>query len=115
MRQTAFNGEMSKWDVSKVTNMNGMFQSATSFNGDISKWDVSRAIYLDEMFLGATSFNQQLCGAAWVNSKADKDDMFEGSSGSIASRLLRSLTLCDSAALFGRKITVSSTTPLGYA
>ena len=37
----AFNGDLSKWDVSRATDMSGMFDGATSFNGDISKWDVS--------------------------------------------------------------------------
>ena len=32
-----FSRDSSKWDVSKVTNMEGMFASA-SFNGDISAW-----------------------------------------------------------------------------
>lgn len=35
-----FNGDISKWDVSNVENMNSMFEES-SFNGDISKWDVS--------------------------------------------------------------------------
>jgi surface protein len=38
---TAFNGDISGWDVSSVTNMNSMFDGATAFNGDISGWDVS--------------------------------------------------------------------------
>merc|ERR1711970_576152 len=39
---SSFNGDLSKWDVSKVTDMSGMFYQASSFNGDLSKWDVSR-------------------------------------------------------------------------
>jgi len=35
------------------------------------------------MFSGATSFNQQLCGFAWVHSKALQQYMFQDSSGSI--------------------------------
>ena len=35
-----FNGDISKWDVSNVTNMSVMF-SDSQFNGDISNWDVS--------------------------------------------------------------------------
>ena len=37
----SFNGDISTWDVSKVTNMLGMFRRAKLFNGDVSKWDVS--------------------------------------------------------------------------
>merc|ERR1712113_1019513 len=29
------------WDVSKVTSMREMFDSAANFNGDLEKWDVS--------------------------------------------------------------------------
>ena len=39
-----FHGDISKWDVSSVTNirvadMNDMFKNAAAFHGDISKWD----------------------------------------------------------------------------
>ena len=79
---TSFNSDISRWDVSRVTNMGGMFRDATLFNGDMSKWNVSRVINMTEMFWGATSFNQALCGAAWVLSKAKKEHIFQGSSGS---------------------------------
>ena len=34
-------GPIGSWNVSRVTNMEKMFNNARSFNGDISKWDVS--------------------------------------------------------------------------
>ena len=37
----SFNGDVSKWDTSKVTTMIGMFYK-TKFNGDVSKWDTSK-------------------------------------------------------------------------
>jgi surface protein len=40
-----FNGDISRWDVSKVTDMSGMF-SNSEFNGDISRWDVPSIEYL---------------------------------------------------------------------
>merc|ERR1712100_851961 len=49
-KYTPFNGDLSKWDVSKVTNMNTMFYSASSFNGDLSKWDVSKVWGMSGMF-----------------------------------------------------------------
>merc|ERR1712178_469621 len=79
---SSFNGDISKWDVSKVTDMTSMFDSARSFNGDISKWDVSSVTIMDKMFYNALSFAQALCGK-WLTSKASKIDMFEGSSGRI--------------------------------
>ena len=52
--------------------------------GDMSKWDVSSVTNMGGMFLGATSSKQTLCGAAWVRSKASKTLMFVVSFGSIS-------------------------------
>ena len=60
-----------------------MFCRAISFNGDVSKWDVSSVTNMDHMFDDAHSFGRKLCGAAWVHSKASNKNMFEKSSGSI--------------------------------
>lgn len=37
--------------------MNRMFQNATAFNQDLSSWDVSKVTGMQEMFQGATAFN----------------------------------------------------------
>ena len=81
---TSFDHDISQWDVSSVTTMNGMFSEAMLFNRDISKWDVSSVVNMDGMFQDARSFNQKLCGAAWISSKASKKLMFAGSHGSFA-------------------------------
>ena len=47
---SVFNGDISKWDTSKVKDMYGMFAHSV-FNGDISKWDVSSVTDMNEMFL----------------------------------------------------------------
>jgi surface protein len=44
-----FAGDISRWDVSHITNMKQMFYKS-SFNGDISKWDVSKVENMDYMF-----------------------------------------------------------------
>merc|ERR1719174_3187304 len=77
-----FNGDLSKWDVSSVTTMTEMFAAASLFNGDLSKWDVSKVSDMGGMFGYASSFAQTLCGA-WITSKAKKDNTFAGSSGRI--------------------------------
>ena len=79
-----FNGDISNWDVSQVTDMSSMFALTAAFNGDISKWNVVLVIEMGNMFYSATSFMRSLCGAAWVNLKADKTDMFFDSPGSIS-------------------------------
>ena len=48
-RETNFNGDISKWDVSNVTNMRAMFYGCESFNQDISNWDVSNVVDSDNM------------------------------------------------------------------
>ena len=45
-----FSGDLSKWDVSRVKDMSGMFLLAPKFNGDISKWDVSSVTMMSYMF-----------------------------------------------------------------
>ena len=47
-----FNGDISKWDVSNVTNMEDMF-FRSEFNGDILNWDVSNVTNMASMFFFA--------------------------------------------------------------
>ncbi|MBR6611821.1 MAG: BspA family leucine-rich repeat surface protein, partial [Campylobacter sp.] len=42
-----------EWDVSHVTDMNNMFQSATSFNQPLDNWDVSNVTNMSGMFVDA--------------------------------------------------------------
>ncbi len=44
-----FNGDISEWDVSHVTDMADMF-NGSDFDGDISKWDVCNVKDMTEMF-----------------------------------------------------------------
>lgn len=57
---SAFNQDISSWNVSSVLNMENMFQEATSFNQDLSQWDVSNVVNMIGMFNGAVSFDQNL-------------------------------------------------------
>ena len=50
---------MSNWNTQNVTNMGGLFLSATNFNSDISTWNVSNVTNMDSMFTN-TKFNQNL-------------------------------------------------------
>merc|ERR1719201_1948309 len=82
---SAFNQDLSKWDVSAVTNMKFMFSSAFTFDQDLSKWDVSAVTNMEYMFYSTSAFNHELCGRAWVTSEADQHEMFRDSPGSISS------------------------------
>ena len=89
----SFNSDISKWYVSSVSDMYAMFMDAATFNIDISKWDVSSVASMEFMFWRAGSFKQNLCGDAWVRSKAGKKNMFEGSYGAISSQVCTLTTI----------------------
>ena len=47
---SAFNQDLSMWDVSAVTDMGGMFSDASAFNQGLSTWDVSAVTGMGDMF-----------------------------------------------------------------
>ena len=59
-RANAFNGDLSRWDVSKVQSFSGMFKHTDRFNGDITNWNMKSAKSVDEMFMMALRFNQDV-------------------------------------------------------
>lgn len=63
---TLFNGDISGWDVQRVTNMASMFSLASTFNQDIGGWNTSNVTDMSSMFLGANSFNQNI--GSWTTS-----------------------------------------------
>ena len=63
--------------MSKVTQMQYMFQNASAFNADLSQWNTSSAQNMIYMFQNATSFNQNLI--EWdVSSTAPSTGGLEG-------------------------------------
>jgi len=54
---TSFGGDISKWDVSSVTDMAAMFYRAELFNCDLAEWNVSSVAMMTQMFNEAASFN----------------------------------------------------------
>ena len=69
-----FNRDISGWDVSNVTNMFSMFETS-DFNQDISHWNVSNVQYMSYMF-SDTPFNYDISG--WdVSHVTDMHDMFK--------------------------------------
>jgi surface protein len=71
-----YNGDISNWDVSNVTDMYGMF-SDSQFNGDISNWDVSSVIKMGQMF-HKSQFNGDISN--WdVSNVTDMYSMFYSS------------------------------------
>ena len=71
----AFDGDLSGWNVSGVTDMGLMFRDAYGFGSDLSGWDVSNVTSMRLMFSSAFSFNSDISG--WNVSKvADMETMF---------------------------------------
>ena len=55
-----FNGDISMWDVSNVTNMTEMFWECKKFNCDLSRWNMSNVENTNNMFWGCEKFNCDL-------------------------------------------------------
>ena len=85
---TSFNSDISNWDTSNVTNMEGIFYGADAFNQDISKktvtgdgasyaaWDTSSVTTMRNMFSGADAFNQPI-GNWNTSSVTNMSNMFQ--------------------------------------
>ncbi len=73
----SFNGDANfgNWDVSKVTNMYGMFGGASVFDQNIGNWNVGNVTDMGSMFHGATAFNQDI-GAWNVGKVTNMESMF---------------------------------------
>jgi surface protein len=70
------NLDISRWDVSNVVNMRGMFLNS-KFNGELSKWDTSKVEGAHAMFKGS-NFNGDL--SQWdTSSVKDTAMMFDSS------------------------------------
>ena len=55
-----FDGDLSKWDTSKVQNMSQMFGFCSSFNGDLSNWNTHNVTNMSRMFYGYVEFDGDL-------------------------------------------------------
>ena len=55
-----FTGDISKWNVSNVTNMTSMFEGCKNFNCNLSKWDVHNVTNMERMFYNCKTFNSDL-------------------------------------------------------
>jgi surface protein len=74
---SSFNQDISIWDVSKVTNMNNMFLNCYKFNQDIGKWNLSKVTTMDGMLTYCHQLNQDL--SKWdVSNVTTMGGMFQG-------------------------------------
>src|SRR5690606_21887157 len=63
------NHDLGNWDVSKVADMNLMFQNARAFNQSLGSWDISQASNMANMLnnCGLSSANYDLTLTGWAS------------------------------------------------
>lgn len=70
-----FNHSLNDWDVSNVEDMREMFRETYKFNRSLNKWNTSKVRHMSHMFMWATSFNQDI--SEWdVSNVEDMTEMF---------------------------------------
>ena len=67
--KSTFDGDISKWNTEKVTNMGYMFHSASAFNQDIGDWNTEKVTTMRYMFERASAFNQDI--GSWNYRESD--------------------------------------------
>ncbi len=72
-----FNQPIGDWNVSNVTNMEGMLSYAYSFNQPLDKWNVANVTNMKNMFEKSEDFNQPI-GCWNVEKVTNLEGMFEG-------------------------------------
>ena len=55
-------GDISTWDVSRVTDMERLFDSCTSTTLSIDNWNTSNVVTMSYMFYNAINFNRDIGG-----------------------------------------------------
>jgi surface protein len=72
---SAFNHDIGSWNTANVTNMRSMFQNASAFNQNIGNWNTSQVTSMNSMFVSASLFNQPI-GSWDTGLVTDMEGMF---------------------------------------
>ena len=75
--KTLDNIDISKWDVSKVKHMSGMFAGYENFNCDLSNWDVSNVTNMKYMFQNCENFKAKDLDKWNVSNVKNMEYMFD--------------------------------------
>ena len=72
-------GEISYWNVSKITDMSFLFSNIEDFNEDISGWDVSNVTNMNFMFYGCTEYTNFMKIKNWdIGNVISMNNIFKG-------------------------------------
>ena len=71
---TAFNRDLSSWNMTNAKDIGAMFSMAENFNSDIHTWNVSNVTNMEFLFYYARSFNQDL--SSWDVRKVQNHESF---------------------------------------
>lgn len=78
-QHTSYNQPLNGWNTANVTSMANLFVNNSDFNQPIGNWNVGKVRDFSAMFAGASAFNQPL--ASWDVSSAETTyNMFSGAS-----------------------------------
>ncbi|MDH5602368.1 MAG: BspA family leucine-rich repeat surface protein, partial [Cyclobacteriaceae bacterium] len=77
---SAFNQDISSWNVSAVTDMGNMFVNNVAFNQNIASWNVSSVSTFSNMFSGASAFNQPIGNWTTTNLTSTSQMFYNASS-----------------------------------
>jgi surface protein len=69
-QKSIFNGDISKWNTERVTNMYAMFYKASAFNQDIGSWNTAQVTTMPQGFGGKSTFNGDI--SKWDTGKVTK-------------------------------------------
>ena len=77
--RSTFDGDISKWNTEKVTDMGYMFYYASAFNQDIGSWNTEKVTNMQYMFYQASAFNHDI--GSWNTAEVtDMGYMFHSAS-----------------------------------
>jgi surface protein len=83
----AFNGDLSSWAVSSVTDMQMMFRHANAFNSDLSAWSVGKVTSCSGFCRGGA---ENICGVpTFTTCNSGCNDYCGGCSNSICMQRYR--------------------------
>merc|ERR1719263_966371 len=61
--------DISPWDVSNVMDFVYTFENADSFSGDLSGWEIQPGANLRYTFYSADSMCHKMCGQSWIDNQ----------------------------------------------